>query len=256
MECTWAGRVEASAQQLLGLVVLQDVALVLVTIGIFWGGVFVARRFGARPGYSLRALGMRLPEMGLISGAVLGVLVGLGALVASALVNVLSAQVLDSLGYPSENSAQEPLLEGIGAWVSESPALAVPAAFFVVAVLVPAVEEFIFRGAIFGGLYRLGLRLLPGRRRKGVESSGEGEKPPQGLLWASFVAAALASSVVFAALHFSPVILPALFIFALILCYVYWRTGSLLAPFFAHATFNAVPTLIIVLTSLGGLPTA
>jgi len=241
--------VEPSAQQLLALVVVQDVALVLLTVGLFWGGVFVARRFGARAGYSLRALGLRMPGMGLLSGAVLGVLVGLGALVISALVNILSMRVLDSLGYPSENEAQEPLLEGIGAWVAESPALAVPAAFFVVAVLVPAVEEFVFRGALFGGFYRLGLRLLLGRRKP---TDDEGE--PARLRWASLVPAALVSSAIFAALHFSPVILPALFLLALVLCYLYWRTGSLLAPFFAHATFNAVPTLIIVLTSLGGVP--
>jgi len=163
----------------------------------------------------------------------------------------LTSLVFKSLGLPSENEQQEPLLRGLGEWVSENPALAVPAAFFVVVILVPAVEEFVFRGAIFGGLYNLGLRLLRGRRAAG-EPAGEKEAPRT--RYAALIGAALLSSAVFAALHFSPVILPALFLLSLALSVLYWRTGSLLPSFVAHATFNAFPVLIITLTSLAGVP--
>jgi membrane protease YdiL (CAAX protease family) len=240
-----------SAQEILLFVVVQDLLLVVLTVLGFWAGVFVARRFGSRAGYSLRSLGLRRPRMGLLSGAALGVLVGLGALVVSVVVNLLTSLVFESLGLPSENEQQEPLLRGLGEWVRGDPALAVPAAFLVVVILVPAVEEFVFRGALFGGLYNLGLRLLRGRRVAG-EPAGEKEAPRA--RYAALIGAALLSSVVFAALHFSPVILPALFLLSLALSVLYWRTGSLLPCFVAHATFNAFPVLIITLTSLAGVP--
>jgi membrane protease YdiL (CAAX protease family) len=244
-----------SAQELLLFVVVQDVALALLTVGIFWVGVFVARRFfGSRAGYSLGALGLRRPGIGAFAGAALGVLVGLGALVVSVAVNLVTMRVLDSLGLPSENTAQEPLLRGLGEWVSGAPAVAIPAAFLVVAAFVPAVEELVFRGAIFGGLYRLGLRLQGRRPRIGGE---KGEVSPRAD-WIPLVPSALLSSALFATLHFSPPILPALFLFALALSYLYWRTGSILPCIFAHATFNAFPVLIITITSLNGvqLPTS
>jgi len=246
---------DLSAQEILLLVVAQDVFLVVLTVLVFWVGVFVTRRFGGSAGYSLRSLGLRRPTMGAFPGAVLGVLVGLGALVVSVAVNALTAVVFESLGLPSENERQEPLLRGLGEWVSENPALAVPAAFFVVVILVPAVEEFVFRGAVFGGLYNLGLRLLRGRAAGGSGDAPHGgkEAPPRAR-YAALAGAALVSSVLFAALHFSPVILPALFLLSLALSVLYWRTGSLLPPFFAHATFNAFPVLIIILTSLAGIP--
>lgn len=245
---------ELSAQEILLFVVAQDLVLVVLTVLVFWIGVFVARRFfGGRAGYSLRSLGLRRPAMGAFSGAALGVLVGLGALVVSVAVNALTAVVFESLGLPAENEQQEPLLRGLGEWVSANPAVAIPAAIFVVVILVPAVEEFVFRGAVFGGLYNLGLRLLRGRQAADNAPSGGKEAPPR-VRYAALVAAALVSSVLFAALHFSPVILPALFLLSLALSVLYWRTGSLLPPFLAHVTFNAFPVLIIVLTSLLGVP--
>jgi len=74
----------------------------------------------------------------------------------------------------------------------------------------PIFEEFIFRGLIFGGLQR---------------SFG---------LWP----AALASAAVFACLH-PPISMLPVFGLGLATAIAYARTGSLLAPMLAHATYNA-----------------
>jgi membrane protease YdiL (CAAX protease family) len=47
------------------------------------------------------------------------------------------------------------------------------------------------------------------------------------------------------------VLLPALLILAVILCALFARTGSLLPTFVAHATFNSLAALLIILGGLG-----
>lgn len=224
------------------VVILQNAVLATLTIGLYWAGIFVARRFGSGAGYSLAALGLVRPRNGFLTGAAVGFVIGLAAILMSLLVSGLSAVVLENLGYSADNSAQEPLMSGLRTWVSENPAIAIPAAFLVVALVGPAVEELVFRGALFGGLYRLGTLLA---RRAGPRKDGRGAE------WGAFLGAALISSALFAALHLSPVIIPAIFVLAIILCALYRRTGSLLPPFVAHATFNSFTTLLIVLSSLG-----
>jgi membrane protease YdiL (CAAX protease family) len=204
------------------------------------------RRFGGEVGYSLAALGLKRPEEGVLSGVRLGFLVGLGVLLVSFLVTPLVAMALNSLGYPPENTAQQPLIQGVRDYTSENPAVAIPAAVFVIVVLGPLVEELVFRGALFGGLYRLGLLLA--RRVVGYEKRSKTAR------WAALVPAALFSSVIFALLHGSPVIIPSIFILAVALCALYQRTGSLLPSFLAHATFNSSTTLLIVLSAFGVLP--
>lgn len=223
-------------------VVLQSAILAAATITLFWAGVFVARRFGrSGTGYSLAPLGFVRPRGGTFLGMVTGVLVGLGLFLMSVIVGFLSALVLERFGYSTDNTAQEPLISGLRDWVGENPGVAIPAAFLVVAVIGPAVEELVFRGAIFGGLLRLAERLL---RRK------DGEKPRSGALWTAFIGAAVLSSALFAALHVSAVIIPAIFILSVTLCTLYWKTGSLLPNLIAHATFNSIVVLAIVLSGL------
>jgi uncharacterized protein len=108
----------------------------------------------------------------------------------------------------------------------------------------PAVEELVFRGAVFNGLYRLSGRLASKR-------FGESESTRRTARRAAFALAALASSVVFALLHLEPVLLPALLILAVTLCALFERTGSLLPTFVAHATFNSFAVSLIVLAGLG-----
>lgn len=231
-----------SPQRALELVVLQNVVLAALTVGLFWAGVFVARRLGRRPGYSLAPLGIARPKGGIFAGVGIGLLVGFGALMASIPINLASTAILERLGYPTDRTVQGPFMDGLRGWVEQSPALAIPVMVLVIVVLGPAVEELVFRGAIFNGLYRLGK----------LASAGSGSKRFVGVVdKAAFVTAVLASSAVFALLHFEPVLLPALLLLAVVLCVVFRRTGSLLAPFVAHATFNSFATLLIILSGLG-----
>ncbi len=232
-------------QQALLSIVLLNVALVGLTVGAFWAGVFVARSFGRTPGYSLAPLGFSRPRGGLFVGAGIGILAGLGALLMSLFVNPASAFILDRLGYPVESGVQQPLIPELAGWVREAPHSAVPAIVLVVVIFGPAVEEFVFRGAIFNGLYRLGG--LVSMRSSGKEDSGIVAKR------VSFILSALISSVTFALLHLEPVLLPAIFILAVLLCALFERTGSLLPPFVAHATFNSFAVLLIILSGLDTL---
>lgn len=226
-------------------VVVQNVVLILITVGLFWIGVFVVRRLGVKASYSLGSLGVSRPRGGLFVGAGIGFLVGLGAVIGSLLIGGLSAVVLEALGFSAENEAQQGLLGGLREWVQESPLTALGAAFLVIVLFGPAVEEFVFRGAVFGGLYRLG---------RFFSRSLGGDGTSRSVERFSFVGAALFSSAVFAALHLSPVIAPALFALAFVLCALYKKTGSLLPPIVAHATFNSFTVLVIALSALYPLP--
>ncbi|MDN5698004.1 MAG: hypothetical protein L0G70_08540, partial [Rubrobacter sp.] len=158
MPDTQTSELIAQNPQLLILsVVVQNVIFFLITVGLFWAGTFVLRavRGKGASGYSLSPLGFRRPRGGYLLGAAIGALVGFGALILSAVLNGASSVVLDRLGYPSDNSAQQPLMNSISNWVGENPSVAIPLAVFAVVLLGPAVEELVFRGAIFGGLYRL-----------------------------------------------------------------------------------------------------
>lgn len=233
------------------LIVLQNVLFFALTVGVFWAGAFVLRAVRGKnaAGYGLSALGLRRPRGGYLSAVSIGVLVGFGALLFSLLLNAASSVVLDGLGLPADNSAQQPLMQGITEWVRESPAIAIPLAFFSVVILGPAVEELMFRGAIFGGLYRL-FRFATERgvRSGGGETTGTALSSTSGK-FALGLSAAL-SSALFATLHFSPVLVIALFTLAVVLCELYRRSGSLLAPFVAHATFNSFAVIALVLTGL------
>ncbi|MDQ4065663.1 MAG: CPBP family intramembrane metalloprotease [Actinomycetota bacterium] len=90
------------------------------------------------------------------------------------------------------------------------------------AVAAPIVEEFIFRGLLFPYL----------RARKGV------------------VFGVMASSALFAALHFVPPLLPALFVFGVVQALVVHRLRSLYPAVALHALNNAI-LLLAVYATLG-----
>lgn len=223
----------------------MNVVLASLTVGLFWLCVLVARALGRDASYSLAALGFARPRVGLLAGAGLGVAVGVGTLIVSAILNPLSVLVLERLGYPTGSRVQQPFMQGLEGWVRESPQLAVPVIVFTVVIFGPFVEELVFRGAIFGGLYRLA-RAVP-------RAFGARKDPAGAVRKTAFVLSALASSVFFALLHLEPVLLPALLVLAFALCVLYARTGSLLPPFLAHATFNSFATTFIILSGLGVL---
>ncbi len=223
--------------------VVLNAVLAGLTVGLFWGGVLVARAFGVKADYSLVPLGFSRPRGGVFAGIGIGVAVGVGALIASIPINAASTFVLDYFGYPTESTVQGPFMRGLTRWVEESPGLAVPAIILVVVVLGPAVEELVFRGGVFNGLYRLG-----GYVSRGLGQPGGSPRSARGL---SFALAAMASSVLFSLLHLEPVLLPALLVLAVGLCALFARTGSLIPSFVAHATFNSFATSLIILSGLG-----
>ena len=235
--------------QLLLSVVFLDLLLAVLTVGFFWVGVSVLRRFGRQKSYSLAPLGFRKPESGYSSGVLLGFLTGLGTLAASLLMIPLSFYVLERLGYSTERSVQGPLMQGLAAWIGENPVVGIPATVAVVVFFGPAVEELIFRGALFGGLCRLGLlasRKLGGKDRGERKVTGER---------VSFVLSAFFSSAVFALAHGEAAVVPVLFVLAFVLCVLYRRTGSLLPCLATHATFNTFAVLLVILSGFGVLPT-
>lgn len=221
------------------LVVLQNVVFAALVLGAFFGGVLVLRSFGVRVGYSLAPLGFRKPQAGYLAGIGIGVMAGLAALLLGIVANIVTYFVFQKLGLSTERAIQGPFVRLLSEWVTENPGVAIPAIILVVVIFGPAVEELLWRGAIFGGLYRLGGLLH--QRRTGEKDTSPGR--------VSFVLAAVVSSLLFAGLHMEPIILPAIFLLAFILCAVYARTGSLLPPFVAHATFNSFTVILILLGS-------
>src|SRR5215212_9601563 len=208
----------ADAQDaLLSVLVLDSVAAGAV-IGGFWLVLWWMRSFGKKVGYSLAPLGFSLPRGGILAGIGAGMAVGVGAILLSNIVNPLSVLVLERLGYSTKSTIQQPFMQGLVRWVQESPGTAVPAILLVVVLFVPAVEELVFRGAIFNGLYRLGV--LISTRSVGAEHLNG---PSSKMIFAS---STLASSLLFALLHLEAVLLPILLILAITLCALFQRAGS------------------------------
>ena len=233
------------SQDALLSVVLLDSLAAMAVIGGFWLAVSLLRSFGKKVGYSLAPLGFARPRGGFLAGIGAGVAVGVGAVLLSIVVNPLSVFVLERLGYSARSTIQKPFMEGLVRWVQESPAAAVPAIVLIVVLFGPAVEELVFRGAIFNGLYRL--TALISYRSVGAEHSGD---PTSKTI---FACSALTSSALFALLHLEPVFLPVLLILAMTLCALFQRSGSLLPSFVAHATFNSFVATLIILDGLGVL---
>src|SRR5687768_2089662 len=147
----------ADPQGTLLSVILLDAAVVGIVVGIFWLAVSLLRGMGKKIGYSLAPLGFSRPRGGALAGIGAGMAVGIGAFLLSMIVTPLSVLVLERLGYSTESTVQQPFMEGLVGWVQESPGVAIPAIVLIVVLFGPAVEELVFRGAIFNGLYRLGV---------------------------------------------------------------------------------------------------
>ena len=226
-------------------VLALDAAVAGFVIGGFWASVALLRSLGNKVGYSLAPLGFSRPKGGTLAGIGVGISVGVFAVLLSMVVNPLSVLVLKRLGYSTDSTLQRPFMQGLADWVRESPGMAVPAIILVVVIFGPAVEELVFRGVVFNGLYRLGAVISARSRAK------EGQTLPAGRV--HFVTSALASSVLFALLHQKLVLVPVLLILAMVLCALFRRTGSLLPSFVAHATFNSFATSLIILSGLGVL---
>jgi len=235
----------ADSQNALLWVVLVDALAAGAVIGGFWLAVSWMRTFGRKVGYSLAPLGFSRPRGGFLAGIGAGMAVGIGTLLLSWILTPISVLVLEQLGYSARLTVQQPFMEGLVGWVGESPGVAVTAIVLVVVLFGPAVEELVFRGVVFNGLYRLGA--LISTRYRGTEHS---KALPGKMI---FAASAIASSILFALLHLEPVLLPVLLILATTLCVLFRRSGSLLPSFVAHATFNSFAATLIILRGLNVL---
>jgi membrane protease YdiL (CAAX protease family) len=234
------------------LVVLQNALFVVLTLGVFWGGALALRAFGRRVSFSPAPLGFVKPPRGSVRAVLIGFAVGLVAVFASAGLVAASRYVLEALGYPVQGSPQQPLMEGISSWVSESPAIAIPLVFLIVGVLTPIAEEILFRGGIFGGLNRL-FSAIHKRIFDTDSGSLTAETPSRSGVTVSFILAAGISSAMFASLHLEPALFLSIFALAMVLCWLRSR-GGLLAPIATHATFNSFTVAVLVLSGLGVLP--
>ncbi|MGK0266725.1 MAG: membrane protease YdiL (CAAX protease family) [Maricaulis sp.] len=101
------------------------------------------------------------------------------------------------------------------------------AGFLVMAILItPFVEEVFFRGFLFKWM--------------------AGHRP----VWL----AALVSSILFGIAHILPPQAISAALMALVLCWLYWRTGSIWPAIAAHVTNNAIGILLGAAAAAGGLP--
>ena len=143
--------------------------------------------------------------------ALLGIPLFLLVVVPVSLVVLLAAAVYRKLGWPFEVQPMiSQLCQTDAVWF-------VAAISFFAVVVAPLVEEIFFRGILYATL----------RSRWGI------------------AAAAAASSLVFAILHFHLAALLPLFALAVVLCLAYERTGSLPACIVAHSLFNSMSILLI-----------
>ena len=156
---------------------------------------------------SWRALGMRAPRWR-------DVAYGVGGMIAMLLASGAAAYVQEHVAHVKADEVQVHWLRaarGTTAWM-----------FVVLACIAgPVIEELIFRGFLFNALRRY----LP--------------------VWVAIVVSALA----FGFAHLQPgnagVIVP-LTVGGIVLAWVYYRSGSLVAAMFTHALFNLVPVVLIV----------
>jgi membrane protease YdiL (CAAX protease family) len=182
--------------------------------GASWIFMFVFLRLHGVDGRE--AFGLRDPN--LLRSLLLAVGILLPTLVIVWPLQNLSVLALMKLGYPPENQrAVEMLLDANSKW-------ALGYFIFFAVVIAPVAEEFVFRGMLFPLVCQLG-------------------RPK--LAWVGV-------SLLFALIHFDAAIFVPLFVLALLLTWVYQRTGCLLASVLLHSLFNAANlVLLLIVDKLG-----
>jgi len=220
----WAGDGEAVWGPGRSLVMLaQYVAGMAPPVGYFlwkagtaWGSA-AAHEPGWRRGWREAGLVPERPG-GLVGDGVLGFLAAV-PLVMGTMLLVQALGILIDQPAPTIGHGLLEVMQGV-----ESP-VALAILLVTTIVVAPVLEELVFRGFLQSGLYGL---LGPNRRWLII-----------------FVAAA-----VFAPIHLGAATwhaLPALFVLAVVLGYLYERSGSLLPPIIAHLGFNALNVGLVLL---------
>ena len=143
----------------------------------------------------------------------LPLLYGIGFVVPALGLHLVSQQLIIALG--GEPTSQEAV--EMVARASAPPELALQA--LSVVVFAPVCEELLFRGVLYPSLRDLGHRRM----------------------------AIAASSLLFAAIHGSLALMLPLTVLAVVLVWLYEKTGSIIAPILMHAAFNAVNLAMIKL---------
>ena len=143
----------------------------------------------------------------------LPLLYGIGFVLPALGLHLVSQQFIIALG--GEPTSQEAV--EMVARASAPPELALQA--LSVVVLAPICEELLFRGVLYPSLRDLGHRRM----------------------------AIAASSLLFAAIHGSLALMLPLTVLAVVLVWLYEKTGSIVAPILMHAAFNAVNFAMIKL---------
>jgi len=118
----------------------------------------------------------------------------------------VSVQVMRGVGL---DPAEQPALMALRNSGSVGPLIAMG---LVTILLAPVAEEILFRGVLYRVARQFGF--------------------PRIALWSS--------SVLFAAIHFNVAAFPSLLLLALLLVWLYEKSGNLLAPIVAHMTFNSI----------------
>lgn len=191
----WGEEAIAGLLPVLGLFVSQSLALLAAA----WVAVL-------RPhGLSLADIGLRPTWPSWYRLAVAG---GLACVPIASLINLAFQELLDA---PFENPQLEALAPEGFSWASLAGML------LLVGVLVPFIEEIIFRGLIFGWL------------RKHLR----------------FTMAAPIVALLFAVAHQVWMLVPVLFFMGLVLAKVTERSGSLWPAIILHGTFNSAMTIAL-----------
>ena len=187
-------------QQSVAMLVIPGLIAAVGAIG--WIGLATRgkARFGWRMGRSWRQIGLGFAAAGVCSPLALGV--------------YQLIERFSSRG-PTEHP-MVPILATASGWQTKLFLVAVAC------ILVPVLEETLFRGVLYRALRRH---------------------------W-SFIPAAIASGLVFSVSHLNPTAMIPYLLLGILFAYLYERTGSLLAPAVAHGAFNAY-TVVVVLAIFG-----
>lgn len=133
------------------------------------------------------------------------------ALLVQVVVILTNVLISLSLGEPFDNPQIALIMPEPGDWT------AMVGILLATSLLAPFAEELALRAVLYGWLRRHAGPLL----------------------------SALASSMVFALLHGSLILLPGTFLVGLVLAWVYERSGSLIPCILLHGCFNAISTLLV-----------
>lgn len=209
----FTGALSANEKQVFRMVL---VALLYQGAALFWIGMFLREHqlswrdaFGAGPGQLGRTVG-------------LGILGGICVVpIAMGLVN-LSSWILSSTPVtPEEQISVRILRESVARLPDERWLSFFKVSWTILAVtVVPIAEEVLFRGIFYPALKQSGSR--------------------------SRLFAVLATSILFAEIHFNLVTLVPLTMLAMIFTWLYEETGSLLTPILAHSIFNGANMALLL----------